>query len=139
MMAANPFKGPEFEALFQEWNEILKKDGHEEIEDFSRGDVPLLHWDSYYFVKPSRKEHSRVVYPEDIAQVTQYYQNAVALLETHRFKTKLHRLVWALHCDGLSVRQIVRDLEFWLYEIEKSYVHEIILSIAHETGLRRER
>lgn len=131
---SSPFKTPEFKALFRQWNQILEKDGHQEIEDFTLPDVPLKIWEAIEWDKKTRAT-SRSAITIDANQ--QYYEIAERLLETFRFKSETHRLIWWLHCDGLSVRQISWELRFWLWDLPKSTVHDVVVKIERESGLKR--
>lgn len=125
-MAANPFKTPEFKTLFQEWNERLRAEGHAEIEDFSLPEPALkrshnLKW---------RFEGA----PEKVEHGTRYYDLASDLLHWFCFQLPQHRLIWEMHCEGLSVRKIA--LRINEAKFNKTKVHDIIKLIELESGIR---
>lgn len=128
----NPFRSPEFKALLNEWNQILKKDGFEDAEDCGPGDPTLKQWSSFKLVAPGNPHLTRAKIEEDQT----YYEMAWEVLDRHRFKNNLHRLVWVYHCEGYSVRRISKELRFWLFRASKSKVDDIIISIQRESGLK---
>lgn len=129
---SSPFKTPEFKALFQQWNQVLIEDGHEEIEDFTLPDPALIRWHSFSFSSPCCKRDG-----ERVEEIRGYHELAGRLLTEFRFKNDIHRLIWDLHCDGLSIRQIAHELRFWLWDLSKSRIHQVIARIEGESGLKR--
>jgi hypothetical protein len=121
-----PFKTPEFRALFRKWNKKLAAAGQEEIEDFSREEPVLQSWETYRWNKtdPIRNEWRQ-----------QYYEMAEALLHTFKFKSRQHRRIWELHCQGISARKIADLLN--QKGLKKTTIYAVILTIEIESGLKR--
>jgi hypothetical protein len=71
----------------------------------------LKTWDSVYFLIRTDSD--------SFAENATYYQIAEDLLNTHEFDSEIERKVWALHTEGLSVR----DIELKLIET-KAYAWE---------------
>lgn len=122
---SNPFKTPEFKALFAHWNQVLEANGHQEIEDFSLPDAPLKAWHNHRW---------KNCHPDHIPEIQKYYEAANELLKTYVFKSECHRRVWELHCEGLSVRKIAMKLR--QKKLKKTAVHAIIVTIESTSGLR---
>lgn len=122
----NPFKTPEFKALFKIWNNLLEETGHPEIEDFSREDAPLRTWSNN-----RRSDFTNAA----LEARQQYYEMAEALLETFEFKNKLQKKIWALHAAGVSARKIAKMIG--RKGPKKTTIHLIIATIGVESGLKR--
>jgi hypothetical protein len=104
----------DLKALQKVWYDKLAKDGFRDIED---GEL-LKEWDFNFF----RMRFNLINYETKC----QYYRAATHLLRNHSFADLNHKLVWELHCQGLSVRQIARELKIY----QKSMVHLIIKRLA---------
>jgi hypothetical protein len=124
---SNPFKTPEFKALFEKWNGILEKNGHKEIENFSLPDAPLKTWHNLKW---------KNLDPNKVSDIQKYYEEAFELLKTYVFKTETHRRIWELHCEGVSVRMISRIIN--RRKFTKTRVNVFILSVERSSGLKRE-
>ena len=122
---SNPFKTPEFKNLFQQWNKILEQDGLKEIENFDL-EVPVLK--TWHNLKWKNLNSDR------LCELKHYYELASELLQTFEFKNKFHKRIWELHCDGLSVRKIARQIN--RKDFGKTVVHEIIILISQKSGLK---
>jgi hypothetical protein len=121
----SPFETPEFRALLGKWNQILARDGLAEITD--QGDFL------------SGRHYRDKSTPADIRQrieLTQsYYERASELLKDFAFKTKLHRRIWELHCEGLSIRNIVKKLR--KHRLSKTKAHLILTEIESTARIKR--
>ncbi len=126
----SPFKTPEFKKLFQEWNELLKQSGLGEIENFSLPEPMLKTWNSFDWSSESARDPLRMLQARD------YYEKAEEILRTYAFKNERQRMIWDLHCDGLSVREIERELTFWLWDTKASTVHYQIQQVQRKSGLK---
>ncbi len=122
---SSPFKSPEFRALFRDWNRKLERDGHEEIEDFTRPVPTLKTWTTTRWTAsdPTRNEWRQ-----------QYYEMADRVLETFAFANRVHRRIWELHCEGLSIREIADRIRRRNYR--KTAVAMVILTIQKTSGLK---
>jgi hypothetical protein len=116
---SSPFRTPEFLALFAEWNGILEKSGHKEIEDFSKPDVPFKSgWEAFNLNHLSIEER----------QARQlYYEKARAALHTYNFKHPIHRLIWEMYSEGVSIRSIAGTIGRKKYR--KSNIFNILRKI----------
>ena len=74
----------------------LKEDGFKDIENVDSPLEFLKTWDSTYFIDKT----------DTFAETDEYYRTARALLVTHEFESDLEMVIWELHTEGLSVRDI---------------------------------
>lgn len=92
----------------------LRLDGFEDIEDPTKAERPLKQWDFNFF----RNNFSQVSYRTTL----EYYEEARNLLDTPCFESDSHREIWAMHCEGMSEREIADHLGIY----KKSMIHYII-------------
>lgn len=123
-VAKSPFQTPEFQALFAEWNEKLSRTRFQDAEDFSLPEPALKSWHSFRW----RDDGSRAQEAKD------YFDLATDLLNTFPFRSALHRRIWVLHCEGLSVRSIAQSIG--RRKLRKSQVHWIIRVIQMQSGIK---
>jgi len=131
-VAQNPFKTPEFKALFREWNQKLRDDGFVDAEDFSLPDPALKSWHSLKWENESaqKREHEAKTY---YALATELLHNGFA------FKNDLFRRTWELHCQGMSERKIARVLRWQLIGYKgrgKTNIHDVIRAIQKAAGIK---
>lgn len=115
------YKTREFKQLQKVWNEKLKDNGFEDIEDQTRlirGHPPLLKWDSFYF----QARHAPVAFKCD----QEYYSMTINFLNKFSFKSHLEKQAWAHHSDGFSIREITLLIVNSGIQISKSQVHRIL-------------
>lgn len=96
-MKKNPYKTEEFKLLKKEWYEKLEKNGFKDIEKTTVNTTWLDAWHNFRFKGIPIVQR---ISTED------YYHWAQGILFTYLFKNKTHRLIWELHCEGKSRRQI---------------------------------
>lgn len=125
-MAQNPFKTPEFLALFSQWNKKLEDEGFQDIEDFSLPEAPLKSWHNLKWKKKA----------EQSQEIQQHYSLAFDVSQHFKFEQPLHRHIWGLYCEGYSVRKIALLLSKKNYT--KSQIQIIITAIKRKSGLRRD-
>lgn len=89
----------ELKKLQREWDEKLKKSGFQEIENRENGLLKV--WHSYHFQKQDQGR---------IESQSLYYEKAWEFFHRHPFKDLLELRIWELHCEGLSLRQIAKEL-----------------------------
>lgn len=126
-MSQNPFKTPEFNKLFNLWNQVLEKEGFD-VEDFSLPDAPLKNWDSH------RWNGSKT--PKNFEETRRYYELAEIVGLEMEFKSRTHEQVWDLFCQGMSVRMIANKIR--KKDFTKTTVHRIIVEIQRKSGLRND-
>jgi len=90
---------PEFKALQKKWYKKLEKSG---FEDAERPDGNLKWWASRF----DRKWYN----PTADAAKEAYYRFAGQFLHGHTFEDPMEREIWALHSEGVSMRNIVKTL-----------------------------
>lgn len=118
---SNPFKTPEFKRLFKEWNQVLEQEGLSEIEELQ---LPFS----------LRKSEHRT---DKIKEKDRYYELAFDLLQTFKFKNDMYQYIWALHCNGITVRDISKMIN--QKKFSKTTVNRIIIEIEMESGLKNGR
>lgn len=85
----------EFLVLQKKWDQKLAKTGFSDIED--RRTQQLRNWNySNYTYKRDKEE---------------YYRLAAQYLHVARFKSKMHKKVWSLFCQGYTQLKIGRQLK----------------------------
>lgn len=94
---------PEFKKLKKEWDQKLKESGFEDIE-FDENH--LRKHDDYMFRNRLAKYG-----PTFFEAKQQYYRLAGQFLENHKFEDSDEKLIWQLHSDGVSGRDIVKELK----------------------------
>lgn len=128
LIMSNPFRTPEFKALFTEWNQVLELSGHREIENFNLPEPTFKEWERVHLklMDPAT--------PAYIESVRTYYDRALEILDRFPFKEEVHRKIWFLHCKGLSIRKIAQRLN--RKKFTRNSVSLFIIRIRHETGLK---
>lgn len=126
IVANNPFNTKRFLTLFKKWNKILKRGGLEEIENFDLPNPVLKKSHNLRWKKEELIEH--------IVSTQNYYEKASEVLHTYPFKNENHQKIWELHCEGLSVRQIVLKIKKHPYK--RMSVNRIITAIQKQSGLK---
>lgn len=99
-MSKKYWESKDFKDLQSQWNDKLKDDGFEDIE---QDDGNLKRWDSVFF-----KINQNDVQFE--AKET-YYRLAGNFLYEHKFANELERTIWKMHSTGESLRHITKALE----------------------------
>lgn len=105
---------PEFKELQKVWYEKL---ADQDFKDIEAGNF-LKEWDSNFF----RNNFNQIKYDCTV----QYYKKGRELLLTYPFENPHQRQIWELHCDGLTIREIARQVKSY----RKSMVHYVIEKIA---------
>lgn len=99
---SSPYRSKEFLALKDRWYARLAKEGFEDIE---RNEHALKLWHSEYFADPRR-------YDPNAAEARQtYYRIAGQFLNDHKFKNAWEKKVWAMHAEGLGIREIAANIK----------------------------
>jgi hypothetical protein len=91
----------EFVRLQKKWYKRLAKDGFEDAED--AGPYRFLkdwHGTNFTHIDPVVKQASE-----------EYWEDAFAFLNTHRFSRPIEKTIWRLHCQGLTKREIAQKIE----------------------------
>lgn len=114
------FKTKKFKALKDKWYKKLERSGFEDIEDNKYDEPKLKEYDYLRFKKISLSLHEARA---------KYYSNCRDILAKDDFQTKLHKRIWELHTDGLSLREIEREIK---NEYKKDTINFIIRKISLE-------
>lgn len=112
----SPFKSRQFKELEREWYGKLKESGFEDIEDNSTEERRLRSWHNLRFSNFS---------PIKICMISSYYSYSADLLQTHRFINEEQKRIWELHCNGLTEREIAKEVPRY----KKSMVHYVISNV----------
>lgn len=97
------------------WYAKLKESGFNDIEDTKHDLRPLKSWHSLRWLKTD---------PDSIRAKFNYYTNANHFLAIYQFENNEHKLIWMLHCEGLSIREIEKQLS-----LSRSSIHKIIIEL----------
>ncbi len=110
----------EFKALQKKWYGKLKA---EEFNDIEQADGNLKTWASSAF------SHN---FNETLFEAKEtYYRLARQFLHSHPFQDKKEHLIWSLHSEGVSVRNIVKALKTKRFKAHKDGVHSVVQRLAN--------
>jgi hypothetical protein len=88
-----------FKELQATWYAKLKKTGFKDIEK------------DEYNLKNSTSELSRYYDTPDLWKAKEtYYQMTDTFLNEYKFDTRIHKLIWEYHSNGISIRDIAKIL-----------------------------
>jgi hypothetical protein len=114
----NPYQTRKFKELQSDWYKKLEESGFEDIEDVSSKEEFLKTWHSSYFQK--RYE------PEVFESNETYYRKARSFLEDTfqnvqygLFEKKLDDVIWEKHAEGISLRDIAKELNLKVHQVHK--------------------
>lgn len=115
--------------LLDTWDKKLAKAGFVDAE--ARGTGLLKRWDSAYY-------QNRYTPMEFLAK-ERYYSLARQHLEEGYFENGTHKLIWQLHTDGLTYREIAAKLKKTVKgTINKDIVNEVVVRCRKEAGIRND-
>lgn len=116
-----PKDNKDYVELRRKWYGKLKKEGFDDIEQL---DGNLKTWVSSEFTRN---------YDANFAKAKEdYYRLAGQFLHRYHFKDKKEQLIWELHSQGVSIRDIVKELKKKNYKIYKSLVQVILERLTGE-------
>jgi len=100
-------KKTDFSKLQAKWYKKLEKDGFQDIE---KNEYQLKQSSSIFMDmrKGNRNESSATVVSREAKR--DYYMMATDFLNSHPFTSKLQRIIWEYHANGLSTREISATL-----------------------------
>lgn len=116
----SPKNDADFKKLEKEWYGKLAESGFQDIEVSSHENRFLKKWS----FNLSRKRWNLIHYETTL----EYYKKAQDLLNSFKFKNRIHKKIWKLHASGLSERKIAHKIKIY----KKSMVHYIIAQISRE-------
>jgi hypothetical protein len=109
-----------FKELQAKWYAKLKKTGFNDIESHTQNDDnpdgSLKEWHSQRFYINNRVE--------DFKQKERYYQLATQFTYDYKFNDEQDKIIWDLHANGSSVREISKQLNKKGYD--RTSVHKVI-------------
>lgn len=111
----------EFKELQEKWYAKLKKKGFEDIEV---GEDQLKSWSSHYYKCRFTADSFKA--KED------YYRLAAQFLNDNKFKNRTEKLVWRLHSEGMSIRDITAYLATKGKKTYKDWVQVTIARLRDE-------
>ncbi len=106
--------------LQAQWDAKLKKSGFEDAETKSG---QLKAWHKLDIMR--RFQHS------DAATKMEYFVSAGRFLYDHKFESATDRAIWELHCQGMTLREILKVLQ-GSQVASKWKVHQIVLRLKKE-------
>lgn len=92
------------------WYSKLKADGFEDIE---QENGMLKEWSSKFYTSQFKETNGTKAedkIPINYAKA-EYYRLAEHFLNSHKFKNRLESLIWNLHSQGMSFREIAKKLK----------------------------
>lgn len=104
----------EFKKLQADWDAKLKESG---FEDAETRDGNLKTWHKYDVLDRFSRE--------DGETKMEYFAAAGRFLHDYQFESLSERTVWQLHCEGLSIRQILKAIKDSKVK-SKWKVHQIV-------------
>jgi hypothetical protein len=123
----NPFKSKEFRELEKKWYSKLSKKGFKDIERTDRVGKENQR------LKTDVMENIMHFYTVDQFNIKQeYYRTAGLFLHEHKFKSAKEKKIWALHSEGLSIRDIIKLLKSKGQVAYKDLVQNTIKRLAAE-------
>jgi hypothetical protein len=113
----------DFRRLQQIWYQKLKDETDFKDIENEYDNSKLKSWHNFQFKR----------YLHRHAGKESYFQNCRDILNHYPFKKQIHKTIWEMHSEGLSVRHISKQIG----TIQKSGIHKIIKMIAQNIkGLR---
>lgn len=109
------------EELKREWYQKLSDTGFIDAEDTTHPDQPLKTWHSFKWRKSETHKNN---------SARDYYLKAMELIETYRFDNNTHKVIWELHCEGLSKRKIEVVIVDYTPTYKREQIGNIIKLIA---------
>lgn len=91
----------------------MRQSGFEDAEDTKHPLRPLMTWHSLKWQKMD---------PERFRAKQIYFEDATRFLDVYDFETSQEKTVWALHAEGMSVREIEKQLN-----LSRNQVHKIVV------------
>lgn len=88
--------------LQSQWTDKLEKSGFEDIES---DEETLKIYSTVMFSRARSKVNNG-----GFEAKAQYYQMATSFLEEYKFDSRLDKIIWEYHAEGLSVRDIANTL-----------------------------
>lgn len=110
----------QFNKLQKRWDNKLKKEGFEDVEERKEDRVLLKRWHGPYFQARYK--------PEVFRAKQEYYRRAGIFLNEYEFQDELSHLAWKLHSEGLSYRDIASKMRTVKNKFNKDKVKKIISS-----------
>lgn len=111
----------DFKTLQKHWYKKLKEVGFEDIEDTNSPREYLKTWHSTYFIHRYTKE--------TFEAKAEYYRMACHFLYEYDFENNLDRIIWELHSDGKSFRDISIHLKKNKIHANKDKINKIVTKL----------
>ena len=112
----------EFKKLKAVWDKKLEKLGTPNIE---QEDGNLKRWSTSIY----SEKRNGLYYQDNKAyydSVEEYYRSAGHFLHDYAFKDEMHRLIWEMHAEGKSVREIVPTIRKNGHKAGLAKVYQIV-------------
>ena len=117
------YKTQKFKTLQEKWYKKLKDTGFNDIES---DENTLKRWEGHAFVK-SRYQVAT------FESKQKYFALAGQFLNECKFETRKHKIIWEMHCDGKSTREIEKELKRRkIVNPSRDVVNKIVRKIAKE-------
>jgi hypothetical protein len=93
----------EFQKLQKKWYKKLADKGFKDIENSDIPGHPLIHWDSFHF--------QQMWTPQSFLEKQRYFELAGQMLHDFKFKRKIDKEIWKMHCEGKPAKEISEAVE----------------------------
>lgn len=103
---SNPFGSNKFKKLKAKWDKKLASTGFNDIENADGS------------LKASTHPRTIALALQEKEERDAYYTIASQLLHTHPFANAVEKKIWEMHCEGISIRDIMSKLKIGHHKIE---------------------
>lgn len=112
MKKKKPNKNAPLQEQIQYWDKVLELSGFEDIEDRRTGFLKVWSGKQLPVLPIKNMAHRSGVYSSLIWKESQaeYYRLAGQFLYLKKFRTKRHKIIWRLHSEGRTLKEIATKL-----------------------------
>ncbi len=104
----------DFDKLQKVWYKKLEKSGFIDIEDTAVEHNPLKRWSSCDFRNKARARR--------YGPTLDYFTNATHFLHDNLWESEADKKIWALHAEGLSIREIAKKTRYKYRKVQETIV-----------------
>ena len=108
-----------FKALKAKWDKLLANSGFKDIETADG-----------LIKRPASSNFVTFYDPIKMETKQEYYRLAGQFLHDHKFADPVEQLIWTYHSEGMSIRNIVKELKSRDITAYRSKIHPIVQRLA---------
>lgn len=120
-------KSKDFQKLQAKWYSKLKREGFEDIE-YGEDSIKRCVPDAVSRTTRNDYEDMLVTYQSR----EEYYRLAGQFFYEHAFDNRKEQLIWELHKDGISMRDIVQHMKSRNFKVQRDFVHKTIKRLSEK-------